>query len=170
MPIHYSEKKAILFDVDGTIIDTFRDIHNSINLTLEEFGLPLCSKEETRILLTFKRDTEKLFKAAGIKGGTRARRSSTEEFKGIVVGLTRVIRDNGLTLAKAFQDTVNDTKPRGNIGINLTLPDAPFDVQILNRSAREASSNKSSASVTAISAQAPLHENRAAAKREEAKT
>ena len=48
MPIHYAAKKAILFDADGTIIDTFRDIHNSINRTLEEFGLPLCSEEESR--------------------------------------------------------------------------------------------------------------------------
>ncbi len=33
-------KKALIFDLDGTLLDTSRDIHKVLNATLKKFGLP----------------------------------------------------------------------------------------------------------------------------------
>lgn len=43
--------KGIIFDLDGTLMNTLSDITLGINIMLEEFGLPLCSESEviTRI-------------------------------------------------------------------------------------------------------------------------
>lgn len=40
--------KGIIFDLDGTILDTVEDIKNSINLTLKDFNLNPISYEETK--------------------------------------------------------------------------------------------------------------------------
>jgi phosphoglycolate phosphatase len=39
---------AILFDLDGTLLDTLEDLHNATNHTLAHFGCPLRSLEEIR--------------------------------------------------------------------------------------------------------------------------
>lgn len=39
--------KAIIFDLDGTLLDTSRDIHKVLNITLTHFGLPEISLENT---------------------------------------------------------------------------------------------------------------------------
>ena len=41
-------KKAILFDLDGTLLDTLQDLHNSVNHALESMGYPKRSLEEVR--------------------------------------------------------------------------------------------------------------------------
>ena len=41
--------QAILFDLDGTLLNTLDDLHNSVNRTLAAFHLPLRTKEETRL-------------------------------------------------------------------------------------------------------------------------
>ncbi len=43
--------KAVLFDLDGTLIDTLPDIRLSLNETLSGFGYPLLSAEETRAFI-----------------------------------------------------------------------------------------------------------------------
>ena len=40
--------KAILFDMDGTVLDTLRDLNTAANRALEEFGFPPMSLEQTR--------------------------------------------------------------------------------------------------------------------------
>ena len=37
-----------VFDMDGTILDTLDDLTNTLNLSLEEAGLPLRTKDEVR--------------------------------------------------------------------------------------------------------------------------
>ena len=39
---------AILFDLDGTLLDTLGDLHVAVNHTLQSFGYPLRSLEEIR--------------------------------------------------------------------------------------------------------------------------
>ena len=41
--------KAILFDLDGTLLDTLDDLHNSVNRTMSAFHFPLRTREETRL-------------------------------------------------------------------------------------------------------------------------
>lgn len=40
--------KAIYFDCDGTLLDTLQDIHEALNHTLKELGLPNVTKDQTR--------------------------------------------------------------------------------------------------------------------------
>lgn len=41
--------QAILFDLDGTLLNTLDDLHNSVNRTMTAFHFPLRTKEETRL-------------------------------------------------------------------------------------------------------------------------
>ena len=41
-------KTGILFDLDGTLLDTLDDLHDAVNHTLMEFDYPLRSREEVR--------------------------------------------------------------------------------------------------------------------------
>ena len=41
--------KAILFDLDGTLLNTLDDLHNSVNRALSAFHFPLRTKEQTRL-------------------------------------------------------------------------------------------------------------------------
>lgn len=43
--------KAIVFDLDGTLLNTLPDLHNSVNYALDKFGLPLRSESEVRSYL-----------------------------------------------------------------------------------------------------------------------
>lgn len=45
------EKKAILFDLDGTLTDSGEGIINCAAMTLERFGLPVPTKEEMRVFV-----------------------------------------------------------------------------------------------------------------------
>lgn len=40
--------KAVIFDLDGTLLDTLTDLYNSVNHALQSFGFPLRSKDEVR--------------------------------------------------------------------------------------------------------------------------
>ena len=40
--------KAVLFDMDGTILDTLEDLKSAVNRTLREFSMPECSLEQIR--------------------------------------------------------------------------------------------------------------------------
>lgn len=41
-------KKIVVFDLDGTLIDTLDDLMDSVNVQLEKFGYPLRSRKEIR--------------------------------------------------------------------------------------------------------------------------
>lgn len=40
--------KLIIFDLDGTILDTLGDLHEAVNFSLKQFHLPLITLEETK--------------------------------------------------------------------------------------------------------------------------
>ena len=44
-------KKAIFFDLDGTLTDSGEGIINCATLALEHFGLPVPSREEMRVFV-----------------------------------------------------------------------------------------------------------------------
>lgn len=41
-------KKAILWDLDGTLLDTLTDIQNAVNATMRQFGYPERSREDVK--------------------------------------------------------------------------------------------------------------------------
>ena len=41
-------RKAIIFDLDGTLLDTLVDLRDAVNVALEKYGLPTRSLEEVR--------------------------------------------------------------------------------------------------------------------------
>ncbi len=43
--------EAIIFDLDGTLLDTLDDLHLSVNAALAKYGLPLRKKEEVRAFI-----------------------------------------------------------------------------------------------------------------------
>ena len=43
--------ETIIFDLDGTLLDTLDDLWISVNVALEKFGLPIRSKEEVRAFI-----------------------------------------------------------------------------------------------------------------------
>ena len=43
--------KAVLFDMDGTVLDTVGDLTDAINISLEKFGFPVRSQEEVKSFL-----------------------------------------------------------------------------------------------------------------------
>ena len=43
--------KAVLFDMDGTVLDTVGDLTDAINVSLEKFGFPARSQEEVKSFL-----------------------------------------------------------------------------------------------------------------------
>ena len=43
--------KAVLFDMDGTVLDTLGDLTDAINVSLEKFGFPVRSQEEVKSFL-----------------------------------------------------------------------------------------------------------------------
>lgn len=46
--MNLSETKVLIFDLDGTLLNTLNDLHNSVCHALHEAGLPLLEKEATR--------------------------------------------------------------------------------------------------------------------------
>ena len=58
-------KKAILFDLDGTLTDSGEGIINCAQMTLERFGLNVPSREEMRVfvrVIKIGQDSEKIKK------------------------------------------------------------------------------------------------------------
>lgn len=46
---HLKQKKLIIFDLDGTLIDSIKDLHNSANYALKLNNFPLMTLEHTRL-------------------------------------------------------------------------------------------------------------------------
>lgn len=50
--VEYFDKRddadAIIFDLDGTLLNTLGDLTDSVNIALEKFGLPVCTMEEVQ--------------------------------------------------------------------------------------------------------------------------
>ena len=45
--------KAVIFDLDGTLLDTLEDLHASVTAALEANGMPARSVDEVRAALGF---------------------------------------------------------------------------------------------------------------------
>lgn len=44
-----AQKQLILFDLDGTLVDSARDLYRAMNLTLQELGRPSVTEQQVRI-------------------------------------------------------------------------------------------------------------------------
>ena len=42
---------TVIFDLDGTLLDTLEDLTDSVNYAMEKFGFPVHSIEEVRTFL-----------------------------------------------------------------------------------------------------------------------
>ena len=43
--------RAVLFDMDGTVLNTLADLTNAVNHTLSEYGMPLLNKRQVAAYL-----------------------------------------------------------------------------------------------------------------------
>ena len=43
-----NKPEVVLFDLDGTLVNTMPDLANCIDLMMTEFGLPACGEEKVR--------------------------------------------------------------------------------------------------------------------------
>lgn len=64
--------KAMLFDLDGTLIDTVSDIHGAVNEALAELGLPTLSSQQVRDRVGHGTQSLMLHAYAELKGVTPA--------------------------------------------------------------------------------------------------
>ena len=44
-----NSREVILFDLDGTLVDSASDLYRAINLSLKELNLPLVTEQEVRV-------------------------------------------------------------------------------------------------------------------------
>ena len=42
------QKKTIIFDLDGTLLDTLTDLTNSVNFAMERYGFPTHTEDAVR--------------------------------------------------------------------------------------------------------------------------
>ncbi len=72
--------KTIIFDLDGTLLDTLDDLWNSVNFALSACGLPLRSREEVRAFVG--NGIKNLMERAVGGGSKELRERAFAEFKG----------------------------------------------------------------------------------------
>lgn len=65
--------QLILFDLDGTVLDTLADLADALNFALRQFGLPTRSTEEVR---SFVGNGIRLLVERGVPAGTPAERAA----------------------------------------------------------------------------------------------
>ncbi len=128
--------KAVIFDLDGTLLNTIEDLADSGNLALKAIGLPPFSIDDyyrfvgkgldtaiTRMLKKTGADKEKHQKLKDAFQGhyDKRKRNKTKPYSGIVRTL-RVLSENNITLGvlsnKNHRDTVDV--------VNHFFPDIPF--------------------------------------------
>ncbi len=71
--------KTVIFDLDGTLLDTLDDLWISVNAALEKFGLPLRTREEVRAFVG--NGIAKLMERAAGKTDPETQRGVLEVFK-----------------------------------------------------------------------------------------
>ncbi len=159
--------KLVIFDMDGTILDTLKDMTEALNHTLKEYGYPLRSLDEVRLFVgngihklieravppgTEKEDIEKVFNSY-VPYYEANCAVATMPYEGIV-DVIRQLRKAGLltavvsnkkdpavqTLVKKYFDGCFDEAVGEREGIRRKpAPDSVFEVlKILNTDKREA--------------------------------
>lgn len=105
-------KKAVLFDLDGTLLDTLDDLTDGVNYVMQQYGEPLHSKEAVR---SFVGNGVRNLMRKAVPGGEsnptfeeqlalnieyyrNHNRNKTAPYEGIL-DLLKTLRDNGLFIA-----------------------------------------------------------------------
>ena len=105
--------KAIIFDLDGTLLNSLTDIADSVNLVLEKYNLP-----------THKIDDYKLMIGKGIE--TLVERALPENIKGTefdkyLSEIKEVYEANQITKTKPYDGIVDMLKELNNKNVSLNI-------------------------------------------------
>ncbi len=115
--------KAVIFDLDGTLIDSFPDIAENVNKTLEKFGFP---KKENDFILTLTGDGAKKLVSRSFDN-----KYSGEELNQRLDYYNRVYTDSGSPKTKVYDgvgEMLIELKKRGyKLGILTNKPQMTTD-------------------------------------------
>jgi phosphoglycolate phosphatase len=113
-PIPVERLKLLVFDLDGTLIDSAQDLCNSVNTTLEECGLP---RLEDRAIAGFVGDGAQMLVRRSLAGasGVAAEAVEEEQFKRAYAFFLQHYREHKLDFTYVYEGVMGALKALGEL-------------------------------------------------------
>lgn len=116
--------KAIIFDLDGTLLDTLEDLKDGINFVLERYNFPLQSREQIRAHVG--NGVKRLMELSLEKG------LETENFDIMLNEFKDYYKDNAMNKTAPYEGISGLLKELNNRNIKLAVVSNKFDGAVKN--------------------------------------